>query len=110
MGRPSYVCTLCSEHFTRKYSANRHNHNLHKGAAEIVRLIDYLAGRSLRQHTPNNPFWYKRSNSYHNIGSAMVADSVPNLDTSLNKYVQMYRRIPLVQYVDLCLQWMRSEL
>ena len=21
MGRPSYVCTVCSEHFTRKYSA-----------------------------------------------------------------------------------------
>jgi hypothetical protein len=74
MGRPSYVCATCSEHFTRKYSARRHNQNLHNGAAEIVRLIDYLAGRSSGQYRPDNPFWYKRSN--HNIGSLTVADSV----------------------------------
>jgi hypothetical protein len=76
MGRPSYVCTTCSEHFTRKYSARRHNNNLHNGAAEIVRLIDYLAGRSSGQYTPNNPFWFKRKNPYHDIGSLTVADSV----------------------------------
>jgi hypothetical protein len=75
MGRPSYVCTVCSEHFTRKYSATRHNHNLHNGAAEIVRLIDYLAGRSSGQYTPNNPFWFKRHNPYDDVGSS-VADSV----------------------------------
>ena len=46
------------------------------GAAETVRLIDYLAGRSSGQYTPNNPFWYKRNNPYHNMGSATVADSV----------------------------------
>ncbi|MGC2684689.1 MAG: hypothetical protein WA323_22745 [Candidatus Nitrosopolaris sp.] len=78
MGRPSYVCTICSEYFTRKYSAKRHNQNLHNGAAEIVRLIDYLAGRSSGQYTPNNPFWYKHNNPYHNFGSATVADSVGN--------------------------------
>jgi hypothetical protein len=76
MGRPSYVCTVCSEYFTRKYSAKRHNQNLHNGAAEIVRLIDYLAGRGSGQYTPNNPFWYKRNN--HNIGSGTVADTVGN--------------------------------
>jgi hypothetical protein len=75
MGRPSYVCTTCSEHFTRKYSARRHNHNLHNGAAEIVRLIDYLAGRSSGQYLPNSPFWFKRSYPNHNIGSRTVADS-----------------------------------
>ncbi|MGA9149176.1 MAG: hypothetical protein WBZ36_01255 [Candidatus Nitrosopolaris sp.] len=77
MGRPSYVCATCSEHFTRKYSATRHNHNLHNGAAEIVRLIDYLAGRSSGQYTPNNPFWYKHNNPYHNFGGT-VADSAGN--------------------------------
>ncbi len=76
MGRPSYVCATCSEHFTRKYSAKRYNHNLHNGAAEIVRLIDYLAGRSSGQYMPNNPYWYKRNNPYHNIGSSTVADSI----------------------------------
>jgi hypothetical protein len=77
MGRPSYVCTVCSEHFTRKYSATRHNQNLHNGAAEIVRLIDYLAGRFSGQYKPDNPFWYKRNNPYDKIGGT-VADSVGN--------------------------------
>jgi hypothetical protein len=72
MGRPSYVCTVCSEHFTRKSSAKRHNNNLHNGAAETVRLIDYLAGRSSGQYLYTiHPSWYKR-----NIGSRTVADTV----------------------------------
>jgi hypothetical protein len=75
MGRPSYVCTVCSEHFTRKYSARRHNNNLHNGAAEIVRLIDYLAGRGSGQYVANNPFWHKRNNLYQNIRST---DTVGN--------------------------------
>jgi hypothetical protein len=78
MGRPSYVCTTCSEHFTRRYSATRHNHNLHNGAAEIVRFIDYLAGRTSGQYTANNPFWFKHNNQLHNFGSATVADSIGN--------------------------------
>ncbi|MFY9796550.1 MAG: hypothetical protein WAJ93_12765, partial [Candidatus Nitrosopolaris sp.] len=73
MGRPSYVCATCSEHFTRKYSAKRHNQNIHNSMGEIVRLIDYLAGRSSGQYTPNNPFWFKRNNPYDNIGGT-VAD------------------------------------
>jgi hypothetical protein len=31
MGRPMYVCIVCSEHFTRKFSARRHNSNIHNG-------------------------------------------------------------------------------
>jgi hypothetical protein len=42
---------------------------------DIVRLIDYLAGRSSGQYMPDNPFWHKRNNPYHNIGSA---DTVGN--------------------------------
>ena len=76
MGRLTYVCAACSEHFTRKFSATRHNNNLHNGTAEIVRLIDYLAGRSSGHYTPNNPFWFKRNNPLHNFGSATVADSL----------------------------------
>jgi hypothetical protein len=79
MGRPSHVCTTCSEHFTRRYSATRHNNNLHNGAAEIVRLIDYLAGRSSGQYLPTiHPSWYKRSNPSHNFGPATVADRMGN--------------------------------
>jgi hypothetical protein len=95
MDRPSYVCTVCSEHFTRKYSAKRHNQNLDAGAAEIVRLIDYLAGRSSGQYKPDNPFWHKRNNPYHNIGSAMIAD---NVDRTQPTYIPQQAPIGISQY------------
>ena len=76
VGRPNYVCTVCSEHFTRKYSGKRHNQNLHNDMGEIVRLIDYLAGRSSGRYMPDNPFWHKQNNPYHNVGSATIVDSI----------------------------------
>jgi hypothetical protein len=93
MGRLSYVCTTCSEHFTRKYSAKRHNNNLHRGAAEIVRLIDYIAGRSSGQYSPTlNPSWYKR----RNIGPRTVADTVG--ETFQPLYIPQQRPRALSQY------------
>jgi hypothetical protein len=44
--------------------------------AEIVRLIDYLAGRGSGWYAPNNPSWFNRNNQFHNFGPATVADSV----------------------------------
>jgi hypothetical protein len=96
MARPSYVCTICSEHFTRRYSAQRHNNNLHYGAAEIVRLIDYLAGRSSGQYTPNNPFWFKRKIPYGDVGSLTIADSA--VDTFHSKYIPRQTPIDASQY------------
>jgi hypothetical protein len=95
MGRASYVCATCSEHFTRKYSAQRHN-NLHNAAAEIVRLIDYLAGRSSGEYGPDNPFWYKRSNPYNKIRPATVADSVG--DTFEPTYLRQQVPLGISQY------------
>jgi hypothetical protein len=95
MGRPNYVCTVCSEYFTRKYSGKRHNHNIHNGAAEIVRLIDYLAGRSSGQYKPDNPFWYKHNNPYHNFGGT-VPDSVGN--TFQPKYLPQQAPLGISQY------------
>ena len=110
MGRLSYICTVCSEHCTRKYSGKRHNQNLHNGAARIVRLIDYLAGRSSGQYTANNPFWFKSNNQLHNFGSATVSDTVG--DTFQSRYNPqqapsglsqnlanpMYRSMPTMDY------------
>lgn len=77
MGRLTYVCTACSEHFTRKYSAKRHNYNIHTGEAEIVRLPDYLVGKTSGQYAPSHPFWYKRTeNIPHKFRPATVADTV----------------------------------
>jgi DNA-directed RNA polymerase subunit RPC12/RpoP len=35
MGRPTYVCVTCSERFTRKYSAKRHNITIHGNGAYL---------------------------------------------------------------------------
>jgi hypothetical protein len=54
-GKINYVCTTCSETFTRKASGQRHNSNLHFGTASVVRLFDYVIGRSSGQYLPSDP-------------------------------------------------------
>src|SRR5215469_1641686 len=60
MSRPNYVCTACSEHFTRKYSANRHNFNIHGGSSEIVPYIEYMVGRSSDRYLTSHPSWHRK--------------------------------------------------
>jgi hypothetical protein len=109
MSRPTYVCTACSEHFARKYSAKRHNHNIPNNGAEIVRLIDYLADRASGRYLASHPFWYKRNErsvQSHKIGSATVADTVG--DTFRPRYspqqaplrVSQYSTSPILRIVD----------
>jgi hypothetical protein len=62
MGRITWVCSTCEEHFTRKYSANRHNDNLHSGNGLIVTLLDYIVGRVSGQYLPSDP----RTSKNHN--------------------------------------------
>ena len=81
MGRVTYVCTTCSEHFTRKYSAKRHNITIHSnGGGEIVPFLEYLVRRSTGQYHASNPSWYRRISKekrIHNFGHATtVADSM----------------------------------
>lgn len=52
-GRINYVCTTCSLTLTRKASGQRHN--LHFGKASVVRLFDYVIGRSSGQYLPSDP-------------------------------------------------------
>src|ERR1043166_943201 len=54
MGRIKWVCATCTEHFTRKYSASRHNKNLHFGNGQIVTLLDYIVGRASGQYLPSH--------------------------------------------------------
>jgi hypothetical protein len=77
MGRPTYVCTTCSEHFTRKYSAKRHNITIHNGGGEIVPLVEYLVGTSSGKYQASHPFWYRRNGKrIHKLGRPTVADYV----------------------------------
>lgn len=45
MSKPLFACTVCGEDFTRKSSAHRHKDHVHNGQCNIVRFVDYLAGR-----------------------------------------------------------------
>ena len=70
MGRITWVCATCSEHFTRKYSASRHNNNLHLGNGLIVTLLDYMVGRASQQYLPSDP----RTSKNHNL---LIHDYTP---------------------------------
>lgn len=59
MGSKTYVCALCSQDFTRKYSARLHNMDLHHGQGKIVRMIDYVIGRIAGKYKPANPLAYR---------------------------------------------------
>ena len=80
MARPNYVCTTCSEHFTRKYTAKRHNITIHHdNGAEIVPLVEYLVGRNSGKYEASHPSWYRRPSKetrIHKFGRAMVADTM----------------------------------
>ncbi len=66
----SYVCTICSQDFTRKESGRRHNTNLHSGTATIVRSIDYIIGRISGRYLPSDPLLYRNKKKRHtNISS-----------------------------------------
>ena len=54
MGRITWVCATCSEPFTRRYGANRHNTNLHGGKGTVVRLLDYIVGIATGRFLPRD--------------------------------------------------------
>jgi hypothetical protein len=72
----------CAEHFTRKYSATRHNLTIHNSRGEIVPLLEYLAGRNSGRYQPSRPSLYRRGRGekrIHNLGhttATAVADSM----------------------------------
>src|ERR1700739_659309 len=80
MGRPTYVCATCAEHFTRKYSAKRHNFNIHAGRSEIVPFIEYMVGRSSDRYLASHPSWYRKQkgsqwNSSYASENCVIADT-----------------------------------
>lgn len=60
MGRITWVCATCAQHFTRRYSANRHNSNLHNAKGIVVGLLDYIVGRLDSNFLSNDPLSYRR--------------------------------------------------
>jgi hypothetical protein len=64
--RVPYICPYCDQRSTRRWNLDVHIKRRHGG---------YLLGRSTDRFVANNHPWYK-SNPYHGVGSATVADSV----------------------------------
>jgi hypothetical protein len=70
-----YVCGTCSEHFTRRYNANRHNRNIHSDKAEIVRFLDYLIGRGSGKYLPADPLSYRTKKINKNKAATFVHEN-----------------------------------
>jgi len=84
MGRITWVCTTCAEHFTRAYGANRHNNNLHEGKGTVVRLLDYIVGRINGQFLPKDPLAYRHKKGKHNKN--LLSGSNPNNGNNNGRY------------------------
>jgi hypothetical protein len=106
MGRPTYVCATCSEHFTRRYSGKRHNFNIHAGRSEIVPFIEYMAGRSSGKYIASHPSWYRKqrqlkANRSYPSDNRVIADSSFRPGTLLQSYplpdASPYSQIPTNQ-------------
>jgi hypothetical protein len=72
MSSKTYVCALCSQDFTRRYSAHRHNRDLHHGQGAVVRMVDYVIGRVAGKYTAANPLAYRSRNRHQASASTRV--------------------------------------
>ena len=64
MPNPNYVCTICSQTFTRRWRGSVHNNKFHGGLGSTVRLLDYIVGRSCGQFLPGDPSLFRRKNKW----------------------------------------------
>jgi hypothetical protein len=86
MANPNFVCTVCSQTFTRKWRGTVHNNNIHGGLAKVVRLIDYMIGRSNGEYLPGDPSIYRRKRKNRDLtrqGSSV--DKVLGLDSHIHQ-------------------------
>ena len=92
--RANYVCTLCSQPFTRRPSGERHSLNLHSGMAPIVRLIDYIVGRIEGRYQPSNPLLFRRKNKYmHRKNNSTSMDNCKN-EKTVNEVSSQFTVMP----------------
>lgn len=108
MSKANYVCTACSQHFTRKYSAKRHNFNIHTGRSEIVPFIEYMVGRSSGKYLASHPSWFRKqgqlqANRSYPSDNRVIADTASSFrpETLLQPYplpdTSPYSQTPTIQ-------------
>jgi hypothetical protein len=66
MPNANYVCTMCSQTFTRKWRGNVHNLNIHGGISQIVRMVDYIIGRVNGKYLSSDPALFRRRRGIKN--------------------------------------------
>jgi hypothetical protein len=44
MSKPNWCCNMCGDHFSRRFSANRHMRLRHRGAGMAIPFTHYIAG------------------------------------------------------------------
>ena len=81
MSKVNYVCVICGQDFTRRYSANRHNNHFHFGNGIIVRLLEYIIGRTNGRFSPPQP-----ANNNNNISTRIIRKWWHNNDNSSSPF------------------------
>ena len=66
LDKHTWVCSICGQGLTRKSTANRHNNNLHSGAASLVRPYEYIIGRLNGAFSQSDPSLYRRKKDVSN--------------------------------------------
>jgi hypothetical protein len=93
VSNPNYVCTICSQTFTRRWRGSVQNNKFHGGLGSVVRLLDYIVGRACGQFLPGDPSLFRRKNKWEK--SAKEAREKPNsirdLEDSLLKMAELKR-------------------
>ncbi len=90
---PTWVCPLCSQHFIRKYSAKKHNQELHEGNGTIVKFMDYIIGRIDGKFLPNDPSMYYRVKRKW-PGSLQTGTSNTDRTVADSTYGQAFQQMP----------------
>ena len=83
MSNPNYVCTICSQTFTRRWRGSVHNNKFHGGLGSVVRLIDYIVGRARGQFLPSDPSLFRRKNKWEKSANEKPSSNRDFEDTIL---------------------------
>ncbi len=77
MPNANFVCTVCSQTFTRRWRGKKHNIQLHYGNATIVRQLDYIIGRLNGRYQPGDPSLYRSKKSNPISRESTHTNSIP---------------------------------
>jgi hypothetical protein len=59
--KPNWACGICGMNSSRRYSVERHIHNVH-GSGSVLRYIDYVTGRQAGYYDPGSfPSFIKKA-------------------------------------------------